>query len=1194
MTAKQKIAVAANKSGDNESDKVGIQEKSQTGNGGTPPGGTEISKKDFDAVLFDMDGVVTRTASVHFKAWKSTFDAFLKQRDGESFKPFTQQDYLDYVDGMPREDGVKSFLKSRKIDLPEGSSKDENSKEPAKQTKDAPEIKAPTIDSPTIKSLAQQKDKEFMRLVHTNGVEPYETTVALIRALRAAGIATALVTASKNGEEILKVTNLTQLFDATVTGVDAANLKLNGKPAPDVFLEAAKRLSVKPDRAIVVEDAEAGVQAGHQGHFKMVIGVARQGNIESLKEHGATIVVRDLAEVTVPEISDNATCGMTMADLDVTDANWIVSYDDYAPEHEMKRESLCALGNGKFCTRGADASSQSDQRHYPGTYVAGGYNSIWLESAGSRFEREELVNMPNWLYLTFKILPDNKDGKQDKEHKQDSEWFSIDKVEITSYKQTLNLREGILYRDMHVRDKHGHETKISARHFVHMKWSHLCGLDYVIEPLNWSGKVIVRSALDGTILNSGDQIDPKYKATKHLTTLELTAKDDIIYLKVITNETRFVVAMSARTLVFQDGKQLKLQRDNLLEQEFVGQDIHIDCHQNEPTHIEKTVSLFTSRDRGIYEAGASSQEFVEDAPSFPQLIKSQIEAWRSLWHQFDLFIETKEEYSKLVPSLLLHLNSFHTLQTASTHTVDLDNGVPARGWTGEGYQGHVFWDELFVFPFINLRMPNISAALLKYRYRRLVEARKIAKSYGAKGACFPWQSASDGKERTPEYWWQPANSKWIRDFTHLEIHVNGAIAYNVWQFYQATADLDFMYSYGSEILIEIARFFATFAQKNEQSGRFEIRGVIGPDEFHNGYPKFTEPGVNNNAYTNILASWTCSRVLDLLESLPADHRDHLMGRLEISDEEMSLWKEVSEKMYVPVMKNGIIAQFDGYEELEEFPGMKDNRIDHKALEAALVENFGYLNQYKISKQADVLMLGFLFSQNELNEIVEHLGYPKECAALHKMAEYYIPRTANESTLSRVALAWVLSRLDKDLAGRLLGGAPVNKENGLEKSEEQGENPDQLSAPNDERLDSLPETTPGGLFYAALGSDYFDVAARGTAKSGIHMGAMAGTVDIVQRCYTGISTRDNVLWIDPKLPEALVRLSFTLHYRDQSLHFDLNHDRTQIHARHCGANPIKIGYNEHIFELNAGETKTIPTSHKQVTIESKQSALDLLS
>ena len=159
-----------------------------------------------------------------------------------------------------------------------------------------------------------------------------------------------------------------------------------------------------------------------------------------------------------------------------------------------------------------------------------------------------------------------------------------------------------------------------------------------------------------------------------------------------------------------------------------------------------------------------------------------------------------------------------------------------------------------------------------------------------------------------------------------------------------------------------------------------------------------------------------------------------------------------------------------------------------------------------------------------------------------MANFYIPRTANESTLSRVALAWVLSRLDRMVAAKLIASS------------------------------NFPAKEEDDIFYEALGSDYFDVAARGTAKTGIHMGAMAGTVDIVQRCYTGIVMREDVLWLDPMLPEPLIRLSFRLRYRGQSLGFDIHHDKMQICARHSSARPIKIGYAKQVYELNAGETK----------------------
>lgn len=1080
-----------------------------------------ISAENFDAVLFDMDGVVTRTASVHFAAWKKIFDSFLHEKNGGKIKEFTQEDYLQCVDGKPREDGVRSFLQARKIELPEG---DDN---------DAP-------NSNTVSGLARAKDAEFLRLIHANGVEPYETTVSLIKALRHAKIKTALVTASKNGAEILRVTKLESLFDATVTGVEAQEMHLKGKPNPDVFLEAAKRLSVAPERAVVVEDAEAGVESGHRGHFGLVIGVARQNNAQSLLKHGADIAVRDLAEISSSEQSSSDIRGMALADLDVTEANWVVSYDEYDPAHELQRESLCSLGNGKFCTRGAFADAATDTIHYPGTYVAGAYNTVTLDVNGAPFEREELVNMPNWVSLNFRI--------------EDGEWFSIDKVAISKFSQRLNLREGILYRDIHFRDADGHETRLFERRFVHMHFSHMAGVELKITAVNWSGKISVKSSIDGTILNGGDEIETRFQANKHLHTLNKIADGNRMVLKVITSNTKLAVAMGARHVLFvgsAEAEQSELDSNtapnNILEDEKISQEWNVQLKQLETIKIQKTCSMYTSRDRGIYEPERTAMEAVEDALPFDELIQSQIDAWRSLWRQYDLFIETTEECSKLIPSLLLHLNSFHCLQTASPHTVDLDTGVPARGWSGEGYQGHVFWDDLFVFPFINLRMPNISAALLKYRYRRLGEARKIAKAMGAKGACFPWQSASDGKERTPNFWWMPSDEKWIQDYTHLEIHVNCAIAYNVWQYYQVTANDDFMYSYGSEILLEIARFFATVSHYNDERQKYEIHHVMGPDEFHNGYPNFKKPGVNNDAYTNIMAAWTIERALELLKKLPGDHRQHICCRLKISDDEMQLWQKVSKEMFVPVMENGVIEQFEGYSKLEEFPTSNDDKQNQDQLQRLLRENHGYLNQYKISKQPDLLMLGFLFAECELEEMLTKLGLPPESANLEKMARYYIPRTANQSTLSRVALSWVLSRIPGEINGA------------------------------QEHKISFSSFDENKIFYEALGSDYYDVASRGTTKSGIHMAAMAGTVDIVQRCYPGITTRDDVLWFEPRMPSQLVRLSFTMQYRGQSLVVDLHHGQLKVQARHSTDMPIKIGYNKKVFTLNSGDCRIFELS-----------------
>jgi beta-phosphoglucomutase family hydrolase len=237
---------------------------------------------DLDAVIFDMDGVVTETASVHAGAWKRLFDGFLKQAamaTGTDFVPFDEHaDYERYVDGKNRYDGVRSFLESRGIHLPDGSPDD-------------------PPGSGTVSAMGNDKDTYFLAHVREKGVRPYESTIRLIRALRDKGVKTGLVSASRNAEEVLASAGALDLFDTRVDGVVAADMNLPGKPKPDTFLEAARRLGVEPARAAVVEDALSGVAAGRAGDFGLVVGVARAGQDEALRKAGADVVVSDLAEL---------------------------------------------------------------------------------------------------------------------------------------------------------------------------------------------------------------------------------------------------------------------------------------------------------------------------------------------------------------------------------------------------------------------------------------------------------------------------------------------------------------------------------------------------------------------------------------------------------------------------------------------------------------------------------------------------------------------------------------------------------------------------------------------------------------------------------------------------------------------------------------------------------------------------------
>lgn len=238
---------------------------------------------DMSAVVFDMDGVITDTARSHAESWETMFNEYLaarSERTGETLRPFTEDDYLEFVDGKPRFDGVRSFLRSRDIELPEGTPADPPERE-------------------TVCGLGNRKNALFLDTLREGGADAYSSTVQLVEELKKRGVAVALITSSRNADEVLDAADVADLFSVKVDGNDSAELGLAGKPEPDIFLEAARRLGVLPERAVVVEDATSGVEAGRRGGFGLVVGVDRSGQAEQLAASGADIVVSDLGELLV-------------------------------------------------------------------------------------------------------------------------------------------------------------------------------------------------------------------------------------------------------------------------------------------------------------------------------------------------------------------------------------------------------------------------------------------------------------------------------------------------------------------------------------------------------------------------------------------------------------------------------------------------------------------------------------------------------------------------------------------------------------------------------------------------------------------------------------------------------------------------------------------------------------------------------
>lgn len=332
--------------------------------------------------------------------------------------------------------------------------------------------------------------------------------------------------------------------------------------------------------------------------------------------------------------------------------DWSFVYEGFDPRQERLREALCTLGNGYFATRGAAPESDADAVHYPGTYLAGGYNRLKTEIEGKIIENEDLVNMPNWLSLKFRL-----DG---------GEWFDLQRVEILSYRQELDLRQGILLRAIHFRNGQGFETRLTDRRLVHMRDPHLAALETTIHAENWSGRIEIRSALDGQVVNAGVE---RYRAlnSKHLIPLETEWVDaDTIYLKVQTSQSEIRITQAARTRVFWGDEPLPVERRTFLEPGYIAHQFSVDVSEGNSITIEKVVALYTSRDYAISECGLQAREAVARVKRFQELLESHALAWNQIWRRFDTEIMhrvTDPKPESTAPILRLHI--FHLLQIAS-------------------------------------------------------------------------------------------------------------------------------------------------------------------------------------------------------------------------------------------------------------------------------------------------------------------------------------------------------------------------------------------------------------------------------------------------------------------------------------------------------------------------------------------------
>jgi trehalose/maltose hydrolase-like predicted phosphorylase len=792
-------------------------------------------------------------------------------------------------------------------------------------------------------------------------------------------------------------------------------------------------------------------------------------------------------------------------------SNWTLAYDFFDPGEEGLREALTSTGNGYFCTRGVAEWADADDVHYPGTYMHGGYNRETTIMAGRPVLNEDLVNMPNWLVLKLQI---------------GDELASLDNVELLYYRHELDVRNATVVRALRFRDQAGRETTLLSRRFVSMANMHQGAIEWTITPENWSGRMSVLSALDGRVTNRGVARYRRLEGRHLHPELTRTVGPDIIALRAQTRQSHIYIAEAARTRIYGEHEVVGVDRGLYEMEDYIHQVLTFEVEERVPVRVEKMVAFYTSRDHAINEPLADAIKAVGRYEPFAEAFDHHARAWDELWSTCDMRIPKDDRVQ-----LLIRLHISHVLQVCSPHTADLDAGVPARGLNGEAYRGHVFWDELYIYPFLNFRLPEITRELLMYRYRRLDEARAAAKEAGYRGAMYPWQSGSTGKEETQVVHLNPVSGRWNRDLSHNQRHVGAAVFYNIWRYYQATCDFEFLLGYGAEMMLEIARFWSSIASLNPDRERYEIHGVMGPDEFHEKYPFSSEEGLRNNAYTNVMVAWICETAQEVLDLLPERRRRSLCGKIGLSEDEIRTWKDMSHRMFVPFHGDGIISQFEGYEELEEldWEAYRTKYTNIQRLDRILRAEGDTPDRYKLSKQADALMLFFLFPDEELRRLFERLGYEYAPGTARKNIAYYEPRTTHGSTLSFVVHAAILADLDPESSWEML--------------------------------------------VTALKSDVEDIQG-GTTQEGIHMGVMAGTLDLIQRGYMGAETRDGTLYFSPKPNARLDGLSFPMRFRETSVEVTLKEGRLAIATQTDGFNrSIKVGVDDEVREIKDEERYT---------------------
>lgn len=744
----------------------------------------------------------------------------------------------------------------------------------------------------------------------------------------------------------------------------------------------------------------------------------------------------------------------------LNDQSWLVDESHFSPEKINHYETIFTVGNGFQGTRGA--LEEGFRGGLPATYLAGIYDHHDSTVV-------DLVSCPDWLPVKIYI---------------EGVLLNMNSCKIIEYRRRLDLGQGILYRLTIFEDDEGRITHYESIRFVHFDKKNLAALRIRIRPVNYSGKVRIRSCLDGNRRNLdrlpqyvGETNFPvetkweKWATSKHLHQETSKSIDESIYLEMKTLDRGHILSYASNIQL----EGVNAERSVLKEYERISEELTFTVEKGKPYQLDKLVAIRTSREvtPDKIESQCIEDLLVAKALGLDALLATNASAWQAKWNDCDCIIEGDD-----AANLAVRFNTYHLLITANENDPKVNIG--AKSLSGEGYKGHVFWDtEIFLLPFYIYTQPKTAKALLLYRYHCMYGAKKNAKLNGFEGAQFPWESADTGEETTP---------KWTHDGKHRiwtgeeEIHITADVAYGVLTYLTASNDFQFFFEYGAEILVETARFWNSRLEYVEDKNHYELNKVIGPDEFHEH--------VDNNVFTNRMAQWNLEKVIGwyyILKTEYPEEFNRLTQQLKLSEKEVTEWKNKSENIYIPFDKEKkLIEQFEGYFDYKETPITQWDK-NNMPLFPEGVDDFN-ADETTLVKQPDVIMLLYVLP-DEFSDEIKRINY-----------EFYEKRTMHKSSLS----------------------PSIHAIMGIE----------------------IGDTTKAVQYFER--SAFVDlIDNQGNTDMGMHIASCGGTWQTVVFGFGGVRVKSGKLTFKPWLPPAWKSLSFKLKWKGETIEVNIDHKYIRV-------------------------------------------------